>query len=199
MAKIKIKGYYELIDVANERAKEIKRDLKTIKKDVLLDLGTVSIKAGDITAIILEDEVRPDAWKERYYKFNENKHRILGSNIEFRIKHAISAYKTLYYACTNEKPALELISKVEEETGKFLESNPKRLYPDLEIWKPFIQPYSIRVGIINLKVIESIVKTFTNDINDSMYQEDEQLNQKIETEARAIVKTEEDVDFTIPW
>lgn len=141
MAKIKISGYSELIEITNEKAKTI-RDLlldESVDRYQMLDInGSIMIPKKNIISVFLDQETNTenDLFKKRFEDYNKRRKEILEMPIYERVKvNAWAHFKLFYWAVYNKNPKEdEWKIKVLEKAAKYFEDNPMRCVPSILVW-----------------------------------------------------------------
>ena len=170
MAKIKLSGYGELIEISNKTAENIRRDLlnERIPKNQLIEVSKeIVCEKGAIKAVFLDEERKDN--KEFFQKFDEYKNEwIKRVNLTPFVKalRTRSYFKLWFKTLKEREPNEDELSKSVELSEKWFEENRLRNYPDPRIFSELVGEISeektnvygtfihtkplVRKGIINI-------------------------------------------------
>lgn len=131
MAKIKVKGIPEFVQVANEIAKHVDRIWKddSVPRDFKVSVGNMSLTKGDIAIVITDKEDNISQNKEQVAYDRDRKEKVawpIDKKLEFQRK-----YFELVKSLTGSTRDFESYM---DETRKFLEEHPSRLWCDPRMW-----------------------------------------------------------------
>ncbi len=193
MAKIKVSGFNELIDVTNSNGKEIQKiwNSSDYQDNFKINVGNFSIKKGDIKAIMLDSEFKRDTQFTKLQRESEQEEaRILLMNSRERAEFNGWGHFSLFYkAVFKKKPDIELKESVINKADEFYSSNPRWIVPSLKIWinllnlsKDFKMEEGIlrileRVEFYQLSRIEKENKNYNNE--NKLEEIEESLSSKI--------------------
>ena len=65
----------------------------------------------------------------------------MSSPLRERVKVVEGFFKLMFYAFTNTNPNGMIVEQALERARSYLAEHPYRLYPHVDIWKEFIEPY----------------------------------------------------------
>lgn len=159
MAQIYIRGIGQK-EVSNEDAKVIKQQWEsgTLKHDEIISFGNFATKAGSITGITLEPEIKSGNNSEQvegdYYK---ERHEILSSSLEERA-HRLEFFKLLIKIMDDRDPTEEELEKAKQIQLEFFQKNPYRLECDTSCFKEFTNGRVAKQGRF-VHLIERIIGT----------------------------------------
>ena len=164
MAQIYIRGIGQK-EVSNEDARIIKQQWEsgTLKHDEIISFGNFATKAGSITGITLEPEVKNGTISKEidddYYK---DRHEILMTSPEER-SYRLGFFKLFIKIMDDRDVEKEELEKARLVHLEFFKNNPYRLECDLSVLKQFTNGKTAKLGRF-VHLIERII------INDKFYQ-----------------------------
>ena len=195
MARIKVKGINDLIEVPQEDAKALRnrRVTNQIKADEQITIGSFSGENRQIAAIILDGEQN---WVNRFtqgaLEVALTREARLKLSPEELAKIHLETFKTLFYACTNQQPDEEALMKAQKEAEVFFAFSDNRTFPNLLIWKKIIDPYGLPMLFSDFhnRSIRALERCMAYDIEQSenvitstKIQRDPETNQTITSSA----------------
>jgi len=143
MAKLKIRGHNELVEIGNERAKNVKKIMldDSVSENTEIDLGDIITKKKEISLVLLDSERRVDSPHNKalldYYKKRDE---LL--SLSPRERAEISGwghFSLFYFGLKGEKPNKELKEKIIQIAEKFFEENSKWSRPSYKIWEELLE------------------------------------------------------------
>lgn len=143
MAKIKIVGYSELIEVSQDTAREIEKIWRDDKcsRDTKITVGNISVTKGDIKAVFLDrSNLDYNPHEENLRDYYDKRNKILWMPAKDRAKvNSWGHFSLFYYAAFKKKPDPNLRKEVEEQAAEFFQKNPKWSVPSLKIWFDYLK------------------------------------------------------------
>jgi hypothetical protein len=141
MAKIKVRGFNDLVDVTQQEATQIKSfvDNPNVPRDARITLPGGSFIKGDIGTIFFDETAPTDnSVESQERRYREERRRFLGYSPELKARKAIPWFEVLYKAARGEKPPEETIRRATQVMQEFYSANPGRIFADLSLLKPII-------------------------------------------------------------
>jgi hypothetical protein len=133
MAKLKISGYSEMIDVPDNEAAHIK-DLKMMgEKDKVVTAGAFTGEISKISSIIIEKDKKIEErdWDGEWMKARNER---LYMNPETRARNSVGQFSLVYWMITRKNPTEEKKQEGIEAAKKFYEKNDKWAWVSLRWW-----------------------------------------------------------------
>jgi hypothetical protein len=197
MAKVKIKGFSEFIELDNKKAEEINRIWLNdkITDDQKISVKNFSIKKRDIISIILDEKNERIKDDKLFIEYQINRAKLLSMSPEERALCGAWGYFDLfYYGIFQKKAPIELKEKVIEKSIEFFKKNPERTLPSCLCWYDVLDiPKSTRLNESIIRLLERIESSQIDDINNSNKSYHESL--KLEKKEEDVLKDIENFSF----
>lgn len=135
MAKIKIIGYNDFIEVNNSSAK-IAKSLwmdESVSDDTKIDFGTITCEKRMIKAINTDTEHKSD-YKDPAKEFCEWRNKFVKYTSELKANYSSGSFRTFYWCVYNAYPSEELMAKAKIAAKEFYEKNPLRAKVETQVW-----------------------------------------------------------------
>lgn len=191
MAKIKIKGFPELIAVPNDKAISLKSKLQDENlQNVTVSLGDWTGKINQIAFVLTDQEVRitVDTYKEKLAEYYKKRDALIALSPRERAEKTTWSYFKLFYKGIYEKePDLSLRADLIERVVIFFQEKPRWSKPSVLVFMDYlnVEKSSIRMNENYLRIIERIE---ANEIEDARQDIDylEKVKETREIEDQAI-------------
>ena len=162
MAKLKIRGYSELVDIPNEVAKKLKVDLldKSVAPDDMIDVGRAMAEKRDIVAVFLDGEIREEvSGRKQYDEYYRERDAMLSlSPSERAQKNSWGYFKLFYWGIHDKEPEeREYKDKVLQAATQFFEDNSYWIVPSVRCFYSILgltQEYKVREDVLG--IIENV-------------------------------------------
>jgi len=121
MAKIKIIGYNDFIEVNNSSAK-IAKSLwmdESVSDDTKIDFGTITCEKRMIKAINTDTEHKSD-YKDPAKEFCEWRNKFVKYTSELKANYSSGSFRTFYWCVYNAYPSEELMAKAKIAAKEFM-------------------------------------------------------------------------------
>jgi len=196
MAKIKIKGYSELIDVDNSTAQKVRKQLQdsSVEKDSLVNTGRVLTEKSNIVAVFLDEDKKDEGlvYKKQVEEYYKKRNELLTLNPRERAEQTSWNYfKLFYWGIYNKVPDENLKRSLLDKITKFFEENPKWSKSSISCFMEFLnlgKDIKIDRGVLN--TIERVESRESQDISDQESHFKLELNLE-EQEENALKRIEE--------
>ncbi len=145
MAKLKLAAYAELIEIPNEKAKQLKKLWMddSVENDEKISVGDSVFLKGQIKAIFLDGEEKKveDLAEKRLREYNAREDAFLLLSPEEKAQRRAWGHFGLFYrAIFGERPKEEeLKERVIKEAIIFYTKNPKRWLTDMDCWAKLLR------------------------------------------------------------
>lgn len=143
MAKLKIRGFQELIDVNEEDAKRFvaQKNSGQISPEDNVSIGIFSGEARQIVAVLLDSRRETDNdFSKKAREIQEEKQKFLKLSVEEKTQRMRPVFKLFYSSATGQDPEEEVVEEALKDTEAFFVFNDKRIFIDLNIWVKRIPP-----------------------------------------------------------
>ena len=136
MAKIRVTGIQEMIEVPNEDLKDFvsRRNAKQITNDDNVSLGNWGGKASEVRSWILDGEYEPDtSAQEREKKYQDDRRRLMSLSPVERAEESLAYIRLFCRAAFGKDPSEENERRMVEIVREFFENNPQWALPSIEM------------------------------------------------------------------
>ena len=152
MAKIRVTGIQEMIEVSNEDLKDFvsRRNAKQITNDDNVSLGNWGGKASEVRSWILDGEYEPDtSAQEREKKYQDDRRRLMSLSPVERAEESIGYIRLFCQAAFGKDPSEENEKKIIGIVREFFEKNPLWAIPSIRM---LYQRFGIDTKKFNRKI-----------------------------------------------
>lgn len=176
MAQIRVRGIAGLLDIPDDKARDIKRKIETgeVGNDDFISLGQWSGEVGQITSILLpEERTYNNQWADKILQWQNERKRVLAMSERGKAQNALPMFNLLFWSITGVDPDQATKDKAVSYAESYFGLEPsseKRMYPDITIWKELITPHQKSPTFFTdfhqgaFRVVENCIKS---DIEDS--------------------------------
>lgn len=171
MAKIKLAGYNDLIKVDNKIATEVRAQWNdnNVPKDTIFNIGSVSIRKGEVKAIFLDEDIAQLGQKfkgqlQEYYKWRD--HILTLPPRERAEKCTAWGMFGLFFRGVYNKQPEEIVwkEKVLQATTEFFELNPQWAKPSFEVFQKMLKLED--KDAINAQIMTMISRMHQSELQD---------------------------------
>ena len=196
MAKVKIKGYNELIEVNDKVARTIKEKLfdDSVPKNAVLDLERLAVEKNNVVAVFLDERQRDQGqvYKNQIEEYYKKRNGLLALSPRERAEKTSWGYfKLVYWGIYEKLPSDDYKEKVFKKVTEFFESNSEWSKPSIRCFMDLLEKDK-HTGINGFVtgVIERVEMRELRDIKgeEEYYRQDLNLEKQEEEAFRDIEK-----------
>lgn len=169
MAKIKIRGYAELIQVSQQTALEIKGLLDRGEKDALVGAGEWFGKVSDVSFVMMDNETnqQDDTVRQALTDYYQKRNEILLLSPRVRAEKTSWKYFSLFYfGVKKESPPDSMKQGLFQKCEEFFKQNTNWSKPSLKVFIDFLQlPNDFSIDSSVFRVLEQVEQRELIDSN----------------------------------
>lgn len=145
MAFLRIKGIPKLYEIDHKAAQKIRAMLEddSVKNFQLISLDTISVRKGDITTVILDEELSnamQNKWAGKVKEWDDYVARQLSFPPAQRAEDNYGMFELLWWAFTTSVNVPdEIWQKAKQMAADYFINHPYRIICDVGIWKPLLK------------------------------------------------------------
>ena len=170
MARIKIKGYSELIEIEDSIARPIKIKWENGEYDngERISFGSIACLAGDIRAIIVgKEEQRVDSYVLQRKEEEKKREAFLSLTISEKAEKQEALFNLFYRASMGEAPTKEKAQAAVDIARTFFLTNKERAVIDVLLWKELLPVADRSLNQYEVAVLKSIERLLSADMSDA--------------------------------